>query len=86
MQQSQRSDVPSPGSDGLLRLRVDLFDRRMKARGITTVADQAREAGVGRATLFRIRAGACRMSARTAIKLVNASGSSLDKLFERVAS
>lgn len=50
------------------------------------MAEQAREAGIGRATLFRIRAGACRMSARTAIKLVNASGSSLDKLFERVAS
>lgn len=80
----QRCAAPSQTSDTVVRLRVEVFDALMAAKGVTSVAEQARVVGVHRATIFRLRAGSG-TSARTAMKLAAACRTTVDKLFERVA-
>jgi DNA-binding XRE family transcriptional regulator len=78
------------GSREVYHLRVELLDLLMGDKGIESIADQARAAGINRATLFRLRSkpkppgkryGA---SMRVARRLADACATTVETLFERV--
>ncbi|TDE03426.1 helix-turn-helix domain-containing protein [Jiangella asiatica] len=65
------------------RLRREVYDRLVEAKGAGTVEQQVRLTGVARATLFRIRGGDP-PSLTSAVKIADALGVPLNALFERV--
>jgi len=78
------------GSAEVYRLRVEVLDMLMNDKGIESVADQARAAGIHRATLFRLRSKtkpgakpAC-ASMRVARRLADACSTTVETLFERL--
>lgn len=68
------------------RLDVDLFDRLMAARGITTVKAQAEAAGVDRSTMFRWRAGDTSMGVLDALRLAELAGTTVEQLVPKVVA
>lgn len=84
MAATQNGTAPSH-KQTTIRLRVDLFDRLMAKQGITSVRGQARAVGVGKTTMFRLRAGnGCGTNTKVAMRMAEACGTTVEKLFERV--
>lgn len=79
-------DTPSLESDAPYRLRSNVFDALMLAKGVRTVEEQAERCRVDRATMFRLRSGATSTSLDTAMKLAEAAGTTVEVLFGRQSS
>lgn len=69
-------------TNAALRLRVQVCDEVMAARGIKSVAALARAARMSKSQLFRLRSGECGASLRTALRLAAVGKTSINKLFE----
>lgn len=75
-------DAESRTSDALVRLRTEVCDALMSAKGITIVAAQAREFGVNRSHLFRLRSGEIEPLLGLAMKMARITGTTVEALFE----
>lgn len=84
MTATQKSNVAADDSVGR-RLDVELLDRLMAARGITSVKAQAEAAGVDRSTMFRWRSGELSMGVLDALKLADLAGTTVEQLLPKVA-
>lgn len=78
MASSTRERATSPQGP---RLRTEIFDARMRARGFPTVESQASMLDLPRSTLFRIRGGQVVPNLATAFRLADAAGAKVDDLF-----
>jgi DNA-binding XRE family transcriptional regulator len=76
------SDTEEREVDARVRLRVEVFDALMNRKGITFVAAQARELGVSRSNLFRLRTGATEPGLGLAMKMARLAGTTVEVLFE----
>lgn len=70
------------GSSLTAKLRSEVFDALMTTKGLPSLAAQARELGVDRSTLFRVRDGRVAPSASLAMKMAKLAGTSVEALFE----
>jgi transcriptional regulator with XRE-family HTH domain len=78
------SATETPAADDtLVRLRRDVYDRRVTELGATTVRDQASLTGVAERSLYRIRRGDP-PSIGNAVRMAKRLSVPFDVLFERV--
>lgn len=76
-------DAPSLSPDASLRLRVNVVDALMVAKGVRTVEEQARRFGLNRTHYFNIRAGKVEPTLDTALKIAGGAGTTVEALFGR---
>lgn len=80
---TQKNNATADQSDDWV-LDVDLFDRLMARKGVTTVEAQAELAGVHRATMFRWRKpSGTSIGVADAFNLAELAGTTVQKLFRR---
>jgi DNA-binding XRE family transcriptional regulator len=82
MEATLNSDAPSPRGDVVASLRVEIYDRLLAAKGITTVVAAAELHGINRTNLFDYRAGKSRPHLTTAMRMADDLGTTVDELFE----
>lgn len=78
-------DAQSAKPDGV-RLRLAVYDALAAARGCTRVAQQARLHGISKAQMYRIRNGERGVSLELAMRMARDFGTTVEVLFEQVAS
>jgi transcriptional regulator with XRE-family HTH domain len=69
-----------------VRLRLTVVDALMAAKGLTSKPEQARAMGIERSYWYDIRAGRSTPSVTTALKIAQATGTSVEALFGRDAA
>jgi hypothetical protein len=82
MEATLKDDASSPQGDAVVRLRVDVYDRILAARGITTVVAAAELHRINRAQLFDYRSGRAIPLLSTAMKMADDLDTTVDMLFE----
>lgn len=85
MQTTDSGDATSVKTDAPIRLRLDVVDALMKAKGVVTKAEQARRFGFARTHWARIRNGDVDVTLNSAWKIAEVAGTSLETLFGRAA-
>lgn len=75
-------DAESRASDAQVRLRTEVCDALMAAKGITSVVAQATEFGIHRSHLFRLRGGEIEPLLGLAMKMARSAGTTVEALFE----
>lgn len=68
-----------------IRLRLPVFESRVREMGITTRVDQARFCGTDRRNLYRILNGETTPTLDLAMQMSNRLGLAVEDLFEQVA-
>jgi DNA-binding XRE family transcriptional regulator len=76
------SDTENREVDARVRLRVEVLDALMNVKGIRSVAAQARELGVSRSNLFRLRTGDIEPRLELAMKMARLAGTTVEALFD----
>lgn len=69
--------------DTRIRLRTDIYDQAVAAKGVKSINEQVSLTGISRSTLWRIRRGES-PNLVSAIRISDALGVPLQVLFERV--
>jgi hypothetical protein len=69
--------------NGRLRLRTDVLDTLMAAKGVTTYAAQAEAFDMDRTNWFKIRTGRVVPTLATALRIAARAGTTVEFLFER---
>jgi DNA-binding XRE family transcriptional regulator len=83
MEATLKSDAASSTDDGTTaRLRVDVYDRLIAARNITTLVAAAEMHGLNRTQLFDYRAGRKSPNLSTAMRMAADLGAKIEDLFE----
>lgn len=68
-----------------IALRTEVFDRLMADRGAVSDVARARELGIDRATISRMRKRRFAPRLELAMRMADLLGTTVDELFERVA-
>lgn len=82
MTTTHTGDTESRTADPKVRLRTEVVDALMAAKGVTSVVEQSREFGVHRSHLFRVRNGDVQPGLGLAMKMARKSGTTVEALFE----
>lgn len=80
MRPTLSGDAPSPATD-TPKLRVDKIDALMKAKGVKSVAAQARRFAINRQHWFDLRAGRSVPSLPTALRIAAEVGTSVEEIW-----
>lgn len=75
-------DNTARSTDVPVKLRLEVVDALMAARGITSVAAQARAVGVHRSHLFKLRNGEVEPLLGLAMKIASVAGTTVEAVFE----
>jgi hypothetical protein len=85
MGSSPVGNAESPrGNDGPVRLRVEVIDALMLAKGATSQAEQARRFELNPGYYHRIRTGQKPVPLSTALRMARVAGTSVEALFAPV--
>ena len=85
MQSTVSGNGASPKGESRLRLRTEILDVLMAAKGAASKAEHARRFGIDRSFYWRLRSGLRSASAETAMNMAHEAGTTVETLFERAA-
>jgi len=86
MQATRNDDASPTPSDAKIRLRIEVYDALATRKNVKHVVAQARLHGIGRQHMFDIRAGRHLPSLPLAMRMAADMGTTVNALFEQVAS